>query len=65
MGVLYEKDGNFSLMVIVEWTELQELRGSFGLPPNHPHITVGFRDHDIHGVPKDRSILIDAILGKD
>ena len=55
MGVLREQGGNFSLMVVVEWMELQELRSSFGLPPNDPHVTVGFRDHDIHGVAKGRS----------
>lgn len=57
MGLLQES-GNFALMVIVEWPELQELRKRYGLKPNSPHITVGFQHSDIHNQPKDRRALI-------
>jgi hypothetical protein len=58
MGLLREPNGNFALMLIVEWPELQTLRRQFDLEPNHPHITVGFRDQDIHNQVKDRTALI-------
>eukprot|EP00928_Gymnodinium_smaydae_P081220 TRINITY_DN64773_c0_g1_i1.p1 TRINITY_DN64773_c0_g1~~TRINITY_DN64773_c0_g1_i1.p1 ORF type:complete len:205 (-),score=24.29 TRINITY_DN64773_c0_g1_i1:269-883(-) len=58
MGLLREDDGNFALMVVVEWPELQVLRRKFDLPPNYPHITVGFAYHDIHNQPKDRTALL-------
>eukprot|EP00440_Ansanella_granifera_P011158 gb/GFBE01012103.1/.p1 GENE.gb/GFBE01012103.1/~~gb/GFBE01012103.1/.p1 ORF type:complete len:201 (+),score=36.70 gb/GFBE01012103.1/:1-603(+) len=58
MGLLQEADGNFAAMVVVRWPELQELRENYSLRPNYPHITVGFRDSDIHSMPKDHTCLI-------
>jgi len=58
IGRLEQDDGNFALFVVVEWPELQALRARHGLPPNHPHVTVGFRDSDIHGRAKDRATLL-------
>ena len=51
---------NFALYVVVEWAALQELRRRYGLPPNHPHITVGFRVADIHSRPKG----CESLLGR-
>lgn len=44
--------------VVVRWPEAQELRRAFGLPKKDFHITMGFREKDIHGVPKDETTLI-------
>lgn len=58
MGLLRESSGNFALMVVVDWAELQALRSRYDLQPNYPHITVAFRDYDIHDQPKDVTALI-------
>ena len=50
--------GNFALFVVVEWAALQALRARHGLPPSHPHVTVGFRDGDVHTRPKGRATLL-------
>lgn len=58
LGRLEQADGNFALFVVVDWPEQQALRQRHGLQANHPHITIGFRESDIHGVPKDRGTLL-------
>lgn len=45
--------------VVVNWPEAQAVRDAFGLPPKDFHITIGYTEEDIHGVPKDETTLID------
>lgn len=46
---------------VVEWPEAQVFRQKLGLPPAHFHITLGFRDKDIHGVAKDFTTIIQPL----
>ena len=53
------EDGNSVQYVVVSWPEIQELRERFGLPKKDLHVTLGYTQKDIHGVPKDESTLIE------
>jgi hypothetical protein len=52
------EDDNEVYYVVVNWPEIQDVRHAFGLPPKDLHITLGYTEEDIHGVPKDESTLI-------
>lgn len=45
---------------VVEWPECQAWRASLGLEPKDLHVTAGFKESDIHGVPKDRTTLLSS-----
>ncbi len=47
---------------VCEAAAIQTLRASLGLPSRDLHVTLAFKQVDIHGVCKDRSTLIDAGL---
>ena len=46
---------------VCEAAAVQELRASLGLPPRDLHVTLAFKQVDIHGVPKDRTTLLDPV----
>lgn len=51
-----EKGDNATYFIVVDWPEAQEFRKEqFFLDKRDLHITLGFRQSDIHGVPKDAS----------
>lgn len=39
---------------VLQWAQLNDLRGELGLPPVDLHVTVGFKMQDVHGVAKNR-----------
>lgn len=57
VGKALEED-NVSYFVIIKSKEINEYRASLGLPPHDLHVTLGFKQKDIHGVPKDKTTLI-------
>jgi tRNA nucleotidyltransferase/poly(A) polymerase len=52
--------GNETYFAVVKWPEAQLLRDQLGLPSKDLHITLGFKEKDIYGVPKDETTLVDA-----
>lgn len=48
LGVIETDDGNAVYFIIVEWKEADLWREMHGLPPHGYHITLGFRDKDVH-----------------
>jgi tRNA nucleotidyltransferase (CCA-adding enzyme) len=54
-----EKGDNATYFIVVDWPEAQEFRKEqFFLNKRDLHITLGFRQSDIHDVPKDASTCI-------
>nr|CAG4709530.1 unnamed protein product [Naegleria fowleri] len=53
-----QKQKNDAYFVIIDWPSAQRLRATLGLEPYHFHITVAYRNGDIHGVVKDRSTMV-------
>lgn len=45
--------------VIVDFPEANELRKSLGLESKDFHVTLAFKNKDVHGAPKDSTTLID------
>lgn len=43
---------------VVDWPAAQRLRQQLGLPSCDMHITLGFKEKDVHSVPKNKSTLI-------
>lgn len=59
LGVGSAVDGDsVAVFVVVEWPELDVVRTKLGLPHHDPHITLGFKRADIHGVSKNITALI-------
>lgn len=59
LGIGTAVDGdNQVYFEVIEWPEAQEWRRTQGLGHKDLHVTVGFKDSDIHGVPKNRTTLI-------
>lgn len=56
-----ERGMNAVYFVVVYWPEAQEFRAQLGLGRKDLHITVGYREADIHGVPKDRSTCVGKV----
>jgi tRNA nucleotidyltransferase (CCA-adding enzyme) len=57
-----EKGDNATYFIVVDWPEAQEFRKEqFFLNKRDLHITLGFRQSDIHDVPKDASTCIQKI----
>lgn len=52
------KDDKEAYFLVVTCDEAQRLRAQYGLDNKDFHITVGFRNSDIHGIPKDISTLV-------
>jgi hypothetical protein len=50
-----DPSANAVYFIVVDWSEAQDLRHRLGFEPTDLHVTVGFRQKDIHGVPKDAS----------
>jgi len=44
--------------VVLSWPGGEHIRERLGLPPKDFHITLGFRQRDVHGVPKDETTLL-------
>ena len=53
-----EKESNAVYYIVVEWPDLQDIRRKMGFDPKDLHITLGFREGDIHDVPKNASTCI-------
>ena len=54
-----EKDDNAAYFIVVDWPEAQEFRKEqFFLGKKDLHITIGFRQSDIHDVPKDKTTCV-------
>lgn len=49
---------SIAVFVIVDWPQMNEVRAKLGLPRHDPHITLGFKRADIHGVSKNVTTLI-------
>lgn len=45
--------------VVIDFPEANELRKSLGFEPKDFHVTLAFKNKDVHGVPKDSTTLID------
>jgi len=45
---------------VVSWTAAAQVREALGAPPHDFHISVGFKQNDIHGVDKGVSTLKNA-----
>tara|TARA_Y100000034_G_scaffold28883_2_gene34743 strand:- start:14358 stop:14930 length:573 start_codon:yes stop_codon:yes gene_type:complete len=60
VGAVKEED-NIAYFVVVDWPEMQNVRHSIKLPSKDFHVTLGFKNNDIHGIPKDKSTLINEI----
>jgi len=59
IGTVVDGD-NQAYFEVLEWPEAQQWRNSLGLGHKDLHITAGFKDSDIHGVPKNRSTLVSS-----
>lgn len=51
-----EKDGNVAYYVVCTSERLNEFRAKLELPAKDFHITLAFKDKDVHGVPKNKVI---------
>lgn len=49
---------NTALFAVIENATLSSLREKLGMKPFNFHMTLGFKDKDVHGVPKDKSTVI-------
>lgn len=46
--------------LVIDWESAQEFLDRMGLPRRDFHITLGFKNNDIHNVPKNESSLINS-----
>lgn len=58
LGKQSNASGDVVYFVVVNWPEAQKFRNSLGLSNADLHITMGFSNEDIHGVPKDKTTLM-------
>lgn len=49
---------SIAVFVVVDWPQMHAVRDKFGLARHDPHITLGFKRADIHGVSKNVNALI-------
>jgi hypothetical protein len=54
-----EAEGNEAYFVVLSSNEAIQLRRNLGLEPRDLHITIGFKDADVHGVGKGKDSLLD------
>lgn len=47
---------------VIEWESAAKFRAAIGLTPKDFHITVGYRDQDIHHVRKDKSTVVQVLF---
>lgn len=57
-----ESSGNETWFITAESPGADELRSRLGLGTKDYHITLGFTQKDIHGVPKDGSTVVDNVF---
>lgn len=61
VGRVENSEGDEVWFITVSSPSADTLRESLGLGPKDHHITLGFTNKDIHGVPKDESTLVQEI----
>lgn len=49
---------NATVFVVVKWPQMNQVRAAFGLEHKDFHVTLGFKQSDIHGVAKDETSLV-------
>ena len=52
------REGEETFYTVCESAEVQDFRRSLRLPRRDLHVTLAFRNEDIHGVPKGRETLV-------
>ena len=55
-----EKDGDVAYFAVLEWPEGAKFSEKYAgaVQANNLHVTVGFSQYDVHGVPKDKATLV-------
>lgn len=53
-----QNEMNFAYFGVVKSMQLSLMRETLEIAPRDFHITIGFYDRDVHGVPKDETTLI-------
>lgn len=54
-----KKDNEETYFLVLNWESGQQFLERMGFPRKDFHITLGFKNNDIHNVPKDESCLIE------
>lgn len=65
VGLGVQENGhNAVYFIVVQWKAAQMWRAKMGLDPKDLHVTLGFREEDIHEVPKGHETIIRKLRQK-